>query len=226
MDDPRGVYFRRRVGALVGVLLALVALIWLIDALLGGDEPVQGEAASSSKAPGPSAATPTTSAAAAPVAATSPTAAEPSPTPRSRTPEQVPADPGAPCPDTSVRVAAETGERSYQVGQRPLLRLVVVNAGPVPCTYDLGRSRRELVVTSRDGRTRLWSSNDCYFGGQAPSPVVLAPRERHEYEVRWAGRTSAPGCPTRRDGVPAGEYRVVPRLGGRAGEPVALTLTR
>ncbi|GGS16558.1 hypothetical protein [Actinokineospora fastidiosa] len=221
MYDPRGVYVRRRVGALVAAVVAMVALIWLIDALIGDDEPVVGVAASASPAQAPPSSGPSTA-----VRTSATASASASPSPRSRTPEQVPADPSAPCPDTSVRLRAETGERSYQVGRRPLLRLVVVNAGPVPCTYDLGRSRRELVVTSRDGKTRLWSSNDCYFGADAPEPTVLEPGMRNGFEVRWAGRTSAPGCPVRRDDVPAGDYRVVPRLGPLTGDAAALTITR
>lgn len=224
---PRGVYFRRRVGALAGSVLALVALIWLVDGLLGpgGDEPIQGVAASSplprAIPPVASKAAPTSKAAPSSHAVPSGRAA-PSASPAPRQPEQVPANPGAPCPDTSVSVTAETGQRAYHVSERPLLRLVVANIGPVPCTYDVSRARRELVV-SRGGE-HVWSSNDCYFGTRDAYPLVLEPRQRQEYQVRWAGRTSAPGCPSRRADAGAGEYTVTPKLGPVVGKAVPLTL--
>jgi hypothetical protein len=237
MDDPhlpRGVYFRRRVGALAGSVLALVALIWLVDGLMGsgGDEPIQGVAASSplpKRTPPPvSKAAPSSQAAApskgaAPTSRTAPTsrmAATASPAPRA--PEQVPPDPSAPCPDSSVAVTAETGQRAYHATERPLLRLVISNIGPVPCTYDISRAKRELVVSQ--GGERVWSSNDCYFGTREAAPRVLAPRAEQQYEVRWSGRTSAPGCPTSRTDAGAGEYSVTPKLGAVTGEPVPLTL--
>jgi hypothetical protein len=121
-------------------------------------------------------------------------------------------------------VLAETGAPAYPVGQQPLLRLVVVNTGPVPCLREVSRSLRELVITTGDGATRLWSSNDCY----APPGVdtrVLKPGERLSFTVGWAGRTSAPGCPAARDPVPAGHYLVTGKLGRLASPPVPLQLT-
>ncbi|MGX7825663.1 hypothetical protein ACTG9Q_11280 [Actinokineospora sp. 24-640] len=229
-DQPgpvsRGVYFRRRAGALAGSMLALVGLIWLVDGLIGGEEPVRGVAASvplpASTAPASRRNAPASATAAQSATQSASRSARPSP---SRTPEQVPPDPSAPCPDSSVRVSAETGEPAYRTGQRPLLRLVVVNTGPVPCTRDVGRALRGLEVTSRDGGTRVWSSNDCYFGTREGSPRVLAPKRRAVFEVRWTGRTSAAGCPVRRAPVAPGDYAVVPRLGKLTGAPVPLRLT-
>ncbi|GAA4438343.1 hypothetical protein ACFQV2_01805 [Actinokineospora soli] len=226
---PRGVYFRRRVGALAGSVLALVALIWLVDGLLGsdGEEPIQGVAASSPllRTPPPaSKVVPSSKSAPSSKAAAPSAGASASASPAPRQPEQVPPDPSAPCPDSSVKVTAETGQRAYHVSERPLLRLVIVNAGPVPCTYDISRARRELVVSS--GEDRVWSSNDCYFGTRSPYPRVLEPRERHGYQVRWTARTSTPGCPARRADVAPGEYLVTPKLGPITGQPVSLTLTR
>jgi hypothetical protein len=132
--------------------------------------------------------------------------------------------PPQPCPDPAIQLAAESGQPGYRVGQQPLLRLVIVNAGPVPCLRDVSRSTRELVLTSGDGATRLWSSNDCYSPPGADTRL-LQPGERLTFTVTWAGRTSAPGCPSKRRTVPAGSYLVTPRLGALTGTALPLVLT-
>ncbi|WP_152552074.1 hypothetical protein [Actinokineospora spheciospongiae] len=215
---PRGTYLRRRALAVALAAGGVVVLIWSITALLdgGGDgREVRGAGAEDQ----PTSAPPSTSALTPPPSSTT-AAPEPPPSPA---PPPPPPDPNLPCPDAAVAVSAEVEAPSYRVGQRPALRLVVTNAGAVPCTRDVGRALRELVVTSADGVTRVWSNNDCArVSGQQPQ--VVQPGERLVFEVNWAGRTSAPGCPLARTAVPPGNYLVVPRLGAvvGAGAPLAL----
>lgn len=218
-DDSRGVYLRRRALACAGAVFGVVLLVWLISGLVGSDEEpqVQGAAAQvpASAPPSTVSSPPASSSTAAP---TSSAAESPAPPP---TP---PPDPNQPCPDAAITVTVELGAPSYQVGQRPKLSLVVVNSGAVPCTRDLGHELRELLITSPDGVTRIWSSNDCY-SPKGPEPTILQPGERKQYDVSWAGRTSAPGCPSKRSAVPVGTYAVTPKLGGLAGPAVPLVLT-
>jgi hypothetical protein len=117
----------------------------------------------------------------------------------------------------------EVGAPQYKVGQRPVLRLVVINAGPVPCTRDISRALREVVVTSPDGANRIWSSKDCYRSNE-PDLRIMQPGERRQFEVKWAGRTSAPGCPAKRTAVQAGTYSVIGKLGPLTSAAVPLTL--
>ncbi|HEV2783262.1 MAG TPA: hypothetical protein VGX25_28090 [Actinophytocola sp.] len=219
MIDPE-VYWRRRVVAVVMSIAAVVVLAWIIGRLVGtaDQSPVEGAAARASQPPSsppggahPGSTSASASSTAPPVAATTTTTTAP------------PAPPG-PCPDAVIKVLAETGAPGYRVGQRPLLRLVVVNAGQLACVREVGRSLRELVITSADGATRLWSSNDCYPPPGAESRL-LQPGERLEFTVNWAGRTSAPGCPSRRRSLPAGTYLVTAKLGALASPPAPLELT-
>ncbi|MPZ83468.1 MAG: hypothetical protein GEV28_24975 [Actinophytocola sp.] len=229
---PPSVYWRRRAFAAGSCVLAVVLLAWIIGVLVGAadDQPVHGTAGSKNLAAAPSSPPPSTRPAGAPSSTASPTtappAASPSPAPTGRptTRPAPPPGPPKPCPDAVVKVAAQPGQPSYEVGRRPLLRLVVVNAGKVPCTRDLSRKLRELVITSADGKTRLWSSNDCY-GPPDVDVRTLAPGRPLVFTLSWAGRTSAPGCPVKRTTVPAGSYRVIGRLGALTGAPVALTMT-
>lgn len=249
---PQSVYWRRRALAAGVSVLAVVLLAWIIGGLVEADDqhPVQGtanaaemggaaasgtaRATSSGRAsappssPGPddprgsvtasprsgaptSGPVPRTTAPPAPVVTTTTTTPAPSP------------GPPAACPDAVMKVVAAPDVPSYPVGARPLLKLRVVNAGPVPCVRDVSRKLREILVLGLDG-ARLWSSNDCY-GPPEQDVRVLPPNQPVEFSVNWAGRTSAPGCPVDRKTVPAGTYQVVGKLGALAGAPTQLVLT-
>ncbi|WP_037264382.1 hypothetical protein [Kibdelosporangium aridum] len=225
MNEPTSIYWRRRMVAIGGVVVALVVLGWAAGGFFGDGSQVEDTNAgvresqppSSPPPPPPPASTTSSTSSAAPTSAVTTTTT-------TTTPPPPPPDPNLPCPDTAMQVTVELGAPQYQVGQRPVLRLVVANAGTVPCTRDLSRSLREVLVTSVDGANRLWSSKDCYQSNE-PDLRIMQPGERQQYEVKWAGRTSAPGCPTRRTTVQAGTYHVVGRLGGLTSGAVPLVLT-
>ncbi|WP_380728131.1 hypothetical protein [Saccharothrix hoggarensis] len=101
--------------------------------------------------------------------------------------------------------------------------IAVSNAGPLPCTKEIGRSVRELVVTTADGAKRLWSSNDCY--ATAGSEVrVMQPGERFAFSLQWAGSTSEPGC-GKHTRLGAGDYLLTASVAGKASNPVIFRIT-
>ncbi|WP_139191025.1 hypothetical protein [Actinokineospora iranica] len=221
---PKGVYLRRRILAVAGTAFGVVVLIWLIDGLIGDQHDLPPGAAAVADS-GPTSSPPSTSSSPPTASTTSDSPPAATSTETSTTPPPPPPpDPSEPCPDASVAVTAELGAPTYRVGQKPVLRLVVANTGPHPCTRDIGRAQRELVVTGPDGATRLWSSNDCY-AAKGEHWHVLAPGERHDFDLTWAGRTSAPGCPPTRTAVPPGDYLVTAKLGPLAGPGVPITIT-
>ena len=116
-----------------------------------------------------------------------------------------------PCTNEMIAVRAEVDGPEHRVGERMVLRLVVTNSSTQPCVRDLDPVRQEIVVWSADGSQRLWSSNDC-SSAKGADLRTLAPGQPLAFTVRWAGRTSAQGCPERRDTVPAGEYRLLTRV--------------
>jgi uncharacterized protein DUF4232 len=233
---PATVYRRRRRVAIASATAVILLLTWAIAAIATRgsgtpDEPATDRAASRAavsapqetspppaaplaatlpSSPPPSAAQPTT--APQPGAAGSTNTPEPEPptsTPPSTTPAP-PADPVA-CTNKMLAVRAEVDGAEHRVGERTLLRLVVTNDSERPCVRDLDPARQEIVVRSADGSQRLWSSNDC-SAAKGADLRTLAPGESVAFAVRWAGRTSAPGCPARRETVPAGEYRLLTRV--------------
>lgn len=230
---PPSVYWRRRVIAAGASVFAVVLLAWLIGGLVGSDDetPVRGTAgsshlAASSSRPAPPSTSPSTppstTPSGAPASSGAPAAAPASgqPTP---TEQQPPPGPPQPCQDNVTKVDVQSDAPSYGVGQQPLLTLVVTNVGQVPCTRDVSRQLRELLVTSADGATQLWSSNDCYAPPGA-DVRLMEPGAALTFSLNWAGRTSAPGCPEERTTVLAGSYRVVGKLGPLVGAWIPLTI--
>lgn len=227
---PPEVYWRRRAVAVVGLVVALVLLLWIGSAVAGGSpSPVVAAAPATTTAAPTTSAASSTPPAPAPGTSTSttvpaPASASTTPAPTSAAPASTP--PAAPvaCPDTSVALTAQVAEPSYPVGQEPVFRLLVSNPSTTPCTRALDAGLQQVLVYSADGSTRLWSSNDC-FPGTGTETKTLNPGEQTAYSIRWSGTTSAPGCTAPRTPVPAGSYTVVVALGGITSAPVPFTLT-
>jgi len=206
--------------AILSTIAALLAVAWTVAVLLAPATDVStaqpGRAAMTAPQqvdPAPDATTPESTTAEPP--ATTTEVVLPDDTPRAPVPAPpsvpVPATGPVPCTNEMISVAAEIDEPEHRVGERPTLRLVVVNIGEQPCVRDLDGARQEIVVWSGDGAQRLWSSNDCVN----PTTVdtrTLAPGQPVAFAVRWAGRTSTPGCAEERTEVPAGAYRVLTRV--------------
>ena len=227
LDDE--VYWRRRLVALVGVVLVVTLLVWGLAALLGGGSdaaaapapvatpevvPVAsglatppGVASGVLAPPAGTALGPTIPGAAAPPSGLPTMSAAPTPSPA---PGTTPAPP-ARCSDRVLTVRARTDAPTYGAGADPLLSLVVVNHGSVPCTRDLDAARQGIAVV-RTPKEGLWASDDC-SPGHTDDVRTLVPGQEVVFAVRWAGRTSAPGCSSasRRE-VPDGSYQVLARL--------------
>jgi hypothetical protein len=236
MIEPRGpldpsVYWRRRAVALGGSVLVVVVLAVIVSGWLGSGSPADPQsvadrrnvaAASSQRLTS----SPPTSGTITPAGASSSSSAPPAPTTTTSTtptPPPPPPPPG-PCPDSSITVEARVAQPAYRVGQSPLLTLVITNSGPVACNRELTRQLRELLVTTADGGTRLWSSSDCYYQ-QPPDTRLLQPREQATFSIAWAGRTSAPNCAPSGALLPAGDYAVVGKLGNLTSSPTPFKLT-
>jgi len=218
------VYWRRRAVAIGGSVAALVLVVWLVGALVGRGDPAELKAdvqAAGSSSPPPQSSTtavPSSSASATPSPAEPPPPPPPPPPP---TPT-LPPGPPPPCDDASVNVVAEVGKPSFEIGERPEFKIHVSNVGQLPCTKDIGRHLRELVVTTADGATRLWSSNDC-FSTEGEEVRIMQPRELFTYALNWAGSTSEPGC-RKHTRLGSGDYLLIAKVAGKASNPVFFRL--
>jgi hypothetical protein len=224
------VYRRRRVVAMAGTAVGALLFVWAVGALLGGNDTTPSIRGTVNGVP--LATTRTQASNPPPVgklpvrgsATSSPSASPPATTtvPVTTTSAPPPGPPQA-CPDSVLQIAVTAAQPSYLVGQRPFLTLHITNAGPVACVRDVSRQYRAILLMSADGKTRLWSSGDCY-SVTTNEVRTLQPGQGLTYNVAWAGRTSAPGCPAGRTTVPAGTYELVGQLGSLTGPPTPLAL--
>lgn len=217
--------------ATAGTAVVVIAMIWAAGALLGSSSTVQGTADDhpngvplATLSPSNPPPTGRLSQPGSPSSSSSLPTTTPLPPPASSTPPPPPPPQPGPCPDAVTQVTATVGAPSYPVGSRPVFTLHITNTGPVPCLRDVSHQLRALTVIPAGGGNPLWSSSDCYSLVTHEVPV-LQPGQGVSYSVDWAGRTSAPGCPSGRISVPAGEYAVVGKLGGLTSPPTPFALT-
>ncbi len=237
---PASVYWRRRWVAIASTVTVLVVVAWSIAALTTPERPAAetatraatrvavsapqqvapppagpqpGAVGPAPEAPAVEADEPTPPLPGAPVTTSERLLPDDTPRPSAPVPTPVPVPPTGPVPCTNAMLAvtAEVGSPEHRVGERPVLRLVVTNVSDQPCVRDLDSARQEIVVWSGDGADRLWSSNDC-ANVASIDLRTLVPGQPVAFSVRWAGRTSIPGCAEERTVVPPGAYRVMTRV--------------
>ena len=81
------------------------------------------------------------------------------------------------------------------------------------------------MFTAYDAKgKRIWSTVDC-FPGTGTDVRLMQPGASLQYNIKWSGTTSQPGCAGDRLLVPAGTYTIVASIGRLKGSPVKLTLS-
>jgi hypothetical protein len=226
---PPGVYWRRR--AIVG--FALLVVVLLGRAVLGGDDGKAAPASATTKLRPTPTATPVAHGQRVRRAVSTPSAAQhPVPT---GTPAQPPgkgarvtmsqtpaaaAGTAPACRVSDVQLTAGADATSYPAGQDPRFTLTVANTSHRACRVDLGTAVRSLVVYS--GADRIWSSGDCAPGSH--TVVTLRPGRRIAYASTWTRhRSSATRCGSTPAALP-GTYRVSGHLGGVTSSDVVFLL--
>ncbi len=129
---------------------------------------------------------------------------------------------GGTCTDAELRLTAATDARSYRVGAKPRLTMVVRNVGTRACRRDLGAAATELIITS--GPAHTWSTDDCEPGG-APAITLLEPGWTRTFVVSWAGRRAMAKCAGSHPAATAGTYRLQARLGSLRSDHAVFHLT-
>ncbi len=125
------------------------------------------------------------------------------------------------CPDPSVKLTATVGAPQYNVGQQPIVGVTVQNVGGEACVQDLSGARQEFIAYDAAGN-RVWSTSDC-LPGTGTDIRYLQPGQSLQYNIKWSGRSSQPGCVGERTRVPAGAYQIEVRIGTLVSSRQALT---
>ena len=204
-----GVYWVRRVVAVLVVLALLLGVRWLLTGR--GSEAQPGATAPTTS--------PTASPTSSPTGSPSPST---KPKPSSSSTAKASSTAVAACPDSAIEVTASTDAASYAVGSTPRLRMRIQNTSSTACKRDVGAAKNELVITS--GSTRVWSSDDCTTGG-SQQVVTLAPSQSYSVSVTWLGRLSAKGCPADQPLAQKGSYKLIGRNGDLTSAAAAFALT-
>lgn len=210
------VYRRRRLVALLG-LVVVIALVWwlvsaVVGALTGGSAPEPGPSSTQAVAPAP------------PPASPEPSTPAPEPSTPAPSAPETPAEP-EPCTANEVTVTARTDAESYGPDQQPQLSFALANGSDRPCVMDVGTASQEFSITS--GSDLIWLSSHC-MSEPAQQLVRLEPGQSVDSPpLGWVRERSTPDtCAGERPAAVAGGayYNLTVTVGGIASQPVTFVL--
>lgn len=217
---PEQIYKRRRIVAIVGALAVLIIVVLLIATQCGGPDAPADTAAETSTAQ-PAATTEKTSSETSTPAAPSTTEAVAG---GQSEKEEAEAVAQGQCPDSAIGITVAPEKPNYAVGDQPKFITTITNIGNVACARDLGDALTPNVVATLDGQTKLWTSTDCFPGGES-RVVTLEPGKQQRSQIQWSGTTSTSGCGNaERAQVGPGAYTVTAFSGGKASAPETFNL--
>ncbi|WP_288872610.1 hypothetical protein [uncultured Corynebacterium sp.] len=219
---PPEIYMRRRVAALVILLVVVALLVWALSAMArsGGSGSDGATETSTEQTVNPTVATEPT--VVAPEESTSETAsASPSEEPSSV--EAAPARTGA-CELKDLRIKALPNQPSYAAGTEPVFYMEVENPTDTDCVIDLDENILRFEVYDMRTNERMWADTDCY------QPVVSGTQtykagEKQGYQARWSGTVSQPGKCDDRPAIEPGSYFLHTVIGDNASEAAPFNIT-
>ncbi|MDN8626969.1 hypothetical protein [Corynebacterium ureicelerivorans] len=217
---PPEIYMRRRVAALVILLVVVALLVWGLTAFArSGNSDESGDATQAPEMPSTTLATePTVE-----LSTTTETTRTTEPTEPTATTEAAPAKKGS-CELGDLRVQASSNQPSYAEGAQPVFYMEVENPTDTDCVINLDDNPLRFEVYDMASNERIWSDIDCYppvVGGT----VDFAPGEKRRWEARWSGTASQPGQCDNRAEVKAGSYFLHGVIGENASEASPFNIT-
>ncbi|SDR70122.1 hypothetical protein [Corynebacterium timonense] len=222
---PPEIYQRRRIAALVILLVVVGLVIWGLTAFArSGSGPDDSEEAPAQTTENITT-EPTVQAPADATGNDEPVQDEPAATTAAEPGEEPANNAGAKdtCVLEDLRITARTNSPSYGPGEQPAFYMTVDNPTAADCVIDLTEEQLRFEVYDMATNQRIWSDTDCH------PPVVtgeetFAPGEPRDFEAVWSRKDSRPGeCADRQD-VPDGSYYLHAVIGAHASDPVDFTL--
>lgn len=211
---------RRRVAALVILLVVVALLVWGLSAFARSDKSDEPE--TTPEAPTTTLATePTVQLSGETETATSTAATEPATTQEETV--AAPAPQGT-CELADLRIHASSNQPSYAAGTQPVFYMEVENPTDADCVIDLDENLLRFEVYDMASNDRIWSDTDCY-PPVAGGDVEFAPGEKRRWEARWSGTASQPGQCDNRPTVQAGSYFLHGVIGDNASDASPFNIT-
>ena len=216
---------RRRVAALVIMLVVVALLVWGLTAFArSGNSDESGDATQAPETPSTTLATEPTvelSTTAETTRTTEPTAAKT--TEPTASTEAAPAKKGS-CELGDLRVQSSSNQPSYAEGAQPVFYMEVENPTDTDCVIDLDDDLLRFEVYDMATNDRIWSDTDCY-PPVAAGNVEFAPGEKRRWEARWSATASQPGQCDNRPEVMAGSYFLHGVIGENASDASPFNIT-
>ncbi|STC68830.1 hypothetical protein [Corynebacterium pilosum] len=207
---PEKYYVRRRVAAVVIILVVVALIVWALTAWgrSAGNDEQPNETVSSAP---PTPATPT-------VELDDETTAETETEPETETETESESEASSEperssenladktsCEIDDLRVVASTSKPTYGANEQPQMFMEVTNPTGADCELTLEDDTLRFEVYDMGSNRRIWSDTDCY-PSVITGDVTFEPGQTRNYQAVWSRTGSAPGQCTDRQPVPAGAY--------------------
>ena len=208
---------RRRVAALVILLVIVALLVWGLSAFARGGKTDETESTPETVSEAPST-----------TLATEPTVqlseeSTTSPTQSSEETVAAPVKKGS-CELADLEIHASSNQPSYAIGVQPVFYMEVENPTDTDCVVNLDDNLLRFEVYDMATNDRIWSDTDCYPPVAAGS-VEFAPGEKRRWEARWSVTASQPGQCDNRPEVKAGSYFLHGVIGDNASDASPFNIT-
>ncbi|WP_068928079.1 hypothetical protein [Planobispora rosea] len=217
------VYWRRRLAALIAVLVVVAVVAWACSSSEGPQD-VQAAQVAQTTSPGPDpllAALPTVTVTPTPPQNAASAPPSPAPTPRPAKPSRPSKRPGELCDNADLVLGLQADGEVYGAGALPGFILTLVNTGKVMCVADVGPRSLEIRITS--GNDRVWSSSDC-VSGETENLRKLERGIPHVQVLKWDRHRSAADCRAERLRARPGTYVAAVRATGMKSRKVVFHL--
>ena len=213
---------RRRVAALVILLVVVALLVWGLSAFARSGKTDETETTPETVAEAPSTTLATEPTVQLSEESTTPTSSE-APTQPSEETAAAPVKKGS-CELADLQIHASSNQPSYAVGVQPVFYMEVENPTDTDCVINLDDDLLRFEVYDMATNDRIWSDTDCYPPVAAGS-VEFAPGEKRRWEARWSATASQPGQCDNRPEVKAGSYFLHGVIGDNASDASPFNIT-
>lgn len=210
------VYRRRRLVALIGLIVVIALIWWAISSLFSGDDNLQSTASPTSTSVEDADAAPAETLPPTPTAAPAET---PTPTPEATPTPTV-------CTEEQVSVQAVADAESYGEEELPMFSVHLENTSDASCIIDIGTASQVYTVSS--GSDTIWVSTHCQAESDSQVVELVAGKEVDAPAIEWSReRSNESTCDdeNRPAAVAGGAYYFLTvKVGGITSEPVYFSL--
>ena len=216
---------RRRVAALVILLVVVALLVWGLSAFARSGKTDETENIPETTAEAPSTTLATEPTVQLSEESTTPSSSE-APTEPTQPSEETVAAPvkKGSCELADLQIHASSNQPSYAVGVQPVFYMEVENPTDTDCVINLDDNLLRFEVYDMATNDRIWSDTDCY-PPVAAGNVEFAPGEKRRWEARWSATASQPEQCDNRPEVKAGSYFLHGVIGENASDASPFNIT-